>query len=209
MPYQRQRLPLRSGEHAGGRGRRARRRQLHRPHHSARTGGPHAATTPSADAAHPARHAHPGPSRAGGPARRLPGRLGHALRRARPARPVLPQDRHAGNDHLRGGLPGLCIPAAHAPGTAAGTTRPVRNLDHRAHRRRAGDGSGPPAGSGPPGPPTASAVTSATPIPAISVADRTWILLGYASPSAGGQFDVTLPSRNQALQLQRMLAAPS
>jgi hypothetical protein len=56
-----------------------------------------------------------------------------------------------------------------------------------------------------PGPSTASAVTSATPIPAISVAGRTWILLGYATPSAGGEFDVTLPSRNQALQLQRML----
>jgi hypothetical protein len=66
-----------------------------------------------------------------------------------------------------------------------------------------------PAGSGPPGPPTASATTSATPIPAISVAGRTWILLGFASPSAGGEFDVTLPSRNQALQLQRMLAASS
>jgi hypothetical protein len=60
---------------------------------------------------------------------------------------------------------------------------------------------------GPPGPPTASAVTSATPIPAISVAGRTWILLGYSTPSAGGEFDVTLPSRNQAFQLQRMLAA--
>ena len=46
-----------------------------------------------------------------------------------------------------------------------------------------------------------------TPIPAISVADRTWILLGYASPSAGGEFDVTLSSRSQALQLQRLLAA--
>jgi len=66
-----------------------------------------------------------------------------------------------------------------------------------------------PGPSGPPGPPTASAVTSATPIPTISVAGRTWVLLGYASPSAGGEFDVTLPSRNQALQLQRMLAAPS
>jgi hypothetical protein len=66
-----------------------------------------------------------------------------------------------------------------------------------------------PAGSGPPGPPTASAVTSATPIPTISVAGRTWVLLGYASPSAGGEFNVTLPSRNQALQLQRMLAASS
>ena len=64
-----------------------------------------------------------------------------------------------------------------------------------------------PGPSGPPGPPTASAVTSATPIPTISVAGRTWVLLGYASPSAGGEFDVTLPSRNQALQLQRILAA--
>ena len=61
----------------------------------------------------------------------------------------------------------------------------------------------------PPGSPTASAVTSATPIPTISVADHTWILLGYASPSADGAFDVTLPSRNQALQLQRILAAAS
>jgi hypothetical protein len=65
-----------------------------------------------------------------------------------------------------------------------------------------------PTAPGSPGPPAASAVTSATPIPAISVGGRTWILLGYASPSAGGEFDVTLPSRNQALQLQRMLAAP-
>jgi hypothetical protein len=66
-----------------------------------------------------------------------------------------------------------------------------------------------PAAPGHPGPPTASAVTSATAIPAISVAGRTWILQGYASPSAGGEFNVTLPSRNQALQLQRMLAASS
>jgi hypothetical protein len=66
-----------------------------------------------------------------------------------------------------------------------------------------------PTASVPPGPPTASAVTSATPIPTISVAGRTWILLGYATPSASGEFDVTLSSRNQALQLQRMLAASS
>jgi hypothetical protein len=65
-----------------------------------------------------------------------------------------------------------------------------------------------PASPGPPGPPTASAVTSATPIPAISVAGHTWILAGY-STLQGREFDVTLPSRNQALQLQRMLAAPS
>jgi len=62
-----------------------------------------------------------------------------------------------------------------------------------------------PTGSGPPGPPSASAVTSATPIPTVSVAGRTWVLLGYAAPSAGGQFDVMLPSRNQALQLYHLL----
>ena len=64
-----------------------------------------------------------------------------------------------------------------------------------------------PTAPGPPGPPTASAVTSATPIPTISVAGRTWILLGYGTRFADREFDVTLPSRNQALQLQRMLAA--
>jgi len=63
-----------------------------------------------------------------------------------------------------------------------------------------------PTAAGSPGPPTASAITSATPIPAISVAGRTWILLGYSAPE-GRKFDVTLPSRNQALQLQRILAA--
>jgi len=62
-----------------------------------------------------------------------------------------------------------------------------------------------PTGSGPPGPPSASAVSSATPIPTVSVAGRTWVLLGYAAPSAGGQFDVMLPSRNQALQLHHLL----
>jgi hypothetical protein len=63
-----------------------------------------------------------------------------------------------------------------------------------------------PMHSGPPGPPGASAVTSATPIPTISVAGRTWVLLGYGLPSADGQFEVTLPSRNQARQLHHMLA---
>ena len=65
-----------------------------------------------------------------------------------------------------------------------------------------------PTAPGPPGPPTGSVVNSATPSPTISVAGRTWILLGYATPQ-GREFDVTLPSRNQALQLQRMLAASS
>jgi hypothetical protein len=65
--------------------------------------------------------------------------------------------------------------------------------------------SGPPA---PPGPPSASAVTAATPTPTISVAGRTWILLGYGALE-GREFGVTLPSRDQALQLQRILAASS
>jgi hypothetical protein len=64
-----------------------------------------------------------------------------------------------------------------------------------------------PTASGPQGPPTASVVTSAATIPAISVADRTWVLLGFATRFAGREFEATLPSRNQALQLQRMLAA--
>ena len=88
-----------------------------------------------------------GPAPAG--LRRLPGRLGHAPRAE--SRPVLSQDRHAGNDHLRSGLPGLPIPAARAPRTA-GTTRPVRILDHPARRRRAGAGNSHPDGSRVPGP---------------------------------------------------------
>jgi hypothetical protein len=65
-----------------------------------------------------------------------------------------------------------------------------------------------PTASGPPGLHT-SVVTSATTIPTISVAGRTWILLGYGTRFADREFDVTLPSRNQALQLQRILAASS
>ena len=61
-----------------------------------------------------------------------------------------------------------------------------------------------PAAPGPPGPPSASAVTSGTPMPAISVAGRTWILQGYSIPE-GREFEVNFPSRNQALQLQHML----
>ena len=61
-----------------------------------------------------------------------------------------------------------------------------------------------PTAPGSPGPPTASAVNSATPMPAISVAGRTWILRGYSTPE-GREFEITLPSRNQARQLQRML----
>jgi hypothetical protein len=64
-----------------------------------------------------------------------------------------------------------------------------------------------PEASGPPGPPTATAVTPAATIPAISVAGRTWVLLGFATRFAGREFEATLSTQNQALQLQRMLAA--
>jgi len=55
------------------------------------------------------------------------------------------------------------------------------------------------------GPPTATsaATTSLT----ISVAGRTWVLAGFGTRFTGRQFEVALPSRNQALQLQRILAA--
>jgi hypothetical protein len=64
-----------------------------------------------------------------------------------------------------------------------------------------------PTAPGTPGPPTASVVTSATAIPAISVAGRTWVLRGFATRFTDRELEVILPSRNQALQLQRMLAA--
>ena len=62
---------------------------------------------------------------------------------------------------------------------------------------------------GSPGPPTSSAVTPATPIPAISVADRTWVLVGFTTRFTDQELEVFLSSRNQALQLQRLLAASS
>jgi len=54
------------------------------------------------------------------------------------------------------------------------------------------------------GPPIASAATTAL---TISVAGHTWVLVGFATRFAGREFEVALPSRNQALQLQRTLAA--
>jgi hypothetical protein len=82
----------------------------------------------------------------------------------------------------------ITVPAADAPALAAVTTAVT----------------GPPR---PPtqGPPAASAATSAL---TISVAGRTWVLVGFGTQFAGRQFEVALPSRNQALQLQRLLAAP-
>jgi hypothetical protein len=55
-----------------------------------------------------------------------------------------------------------------------------------------------------PGPPTTSAATSTL---IISVADRAWVLVGFATRFTGREFEVALSSRDQALQLQRILAA--
>jgi hypothetical protein len=65
-----------------------------------------------------------------------------------------------------------------------------------------------PTAPGPPGPPTARVVTSAAAIPAVSLAGRTWVLIGFTTRFADRELEVFLPSRSQALQLQRMLAAP-
>ena len=54
------------------------------------------------------------------------------------------------------------------------------------------------------GPRTTSAATTAL---IISVAGRTWALVGFATRFAGRQLEVALSTRNQALQLQRILAA--
>ena len=56
-----------------------------------------------------------------------------------------------------------------------------------------------------PGPPTTSAATSAL---TVTVAGRTWGLVGFATRITGRQLEVALPTRNQALQLQRTLTAP-
>jgi hypothetical protein len=65
-----------------------------------------------------------------------------------------------------------------------------------------------PTASGPPGPPTAGVASSAAAIPAVSVAGRTWVLIGFTTRFTDRELEVFLPSRDQALQLQRMLAAP-
>jgi len=64
-----------------------------------------------------------------------------------------------------------------------------------------------PTAPGSTGPPTASTVTSATAIPAISVADRTWVLVGFSTRFTDRELEVFLSSRSQALQLQSTLAA--
>lgn len=82
----------------------------------------------------------------------------------------------------------ITVPAADAPTLTAVTTA-VTGPQHPS-----------------PGPPTAttSATNSAL---TISVADRTWVLAGFATRFTGREFEVALSSRNQALQLQRTLAA--
>ena len=57
------------------------------------------------------------------------------------------------------------------------------------------------------GPPTAT-TSAATTALTISVAGRTWVLAGFGTRFTGRQLEVALSSRNQALQLQRILAAP-
>ena len=57
------------------------------------------------------------------------------------------------------------------------------------------------------GPPTAT-TSAATTALTISGAGRTWVLAGFGTRFAGRQLQVALPSRSQALQLQRILAAP-
>ncbi|MGD0558421.1 MAG: hypothetical protein ABSA93_26030 [Streptosporangiaceae bacterium] len=64
-----------------------------------------------------------------------------------------------------------------------------------------------PTASGSPSSPIASVVTSAATIPAVSVAGRTWVLIGFTTRFTDRELEVFLPSRNQALQLQGMLAA--
>jgi hypothetical protein len=80
----------------------------------------------------------------------------------------------------------ITVPAADAPALTAVTTA----------------ATGPQRSS--PGPPTTSASNSAL---TISVAGRTWVLAGFATRFTGREFEVSLSSRNQALQLQRILAA--
>ena len=82
----------------------------------------------------------------------------------------------------------ITVPAADAPALTAVTTTVT----------------GPQGPPGTPGLPTAGAATSAL---IISVAGHTWALVGFGTRFAGRQLELALPSRNQALQLQRILAS--
>jgi hypothetical protein len=80
----------------------------------------------------------------------------------------------------------ITVPAADAQALTAVTTTVT--------------GPQPPPG----GPPTTGPATSAL---FIRMDGRTWALVGFATRFAGRQLEVALPSKNQALQLQRQLAA--
>ena len=82
----------------------------------------------------------------------------------------------------------ITVPAADAPALTAVTTTVT----------------GPQRPPGPQGPPVASVATSAL---IISAAGRTWVLVGFGTRFTGRELEVALSSRNQALQLQRILAA--
>jgi hypothetical protein len=62
--------------------------------------------------------------------------------------------------------------------------------------------------TGPPGPVTGAPQSSAaTSDLTVSVADRTWALIGYAIRPSGREFEVFLSGRELALQLQQVLAS--
>jgi hypothetical protein len=57
--------------------------------------------------------------------------------------------------------------------------------------------------------PVASTVSASQPVPAISVAGHTSLLVGFTIGSTGREVEVLLGSRNQALQFQRTLVSAS
>ena len=59
------------------------------------------------------------------------------------------------------------------------------------------------------GPVASSVPMDGAPVFGISVAGRTWIPVGFSTPSSTGQLEIMLSSRTQALQLQRALAPAS
>jgi hypothetical protein len=57
--------------------------------------------------------------------------------------------------------------------------------------------------------PVTSTVSASQPVPAISVAGHTSLLVGFTMGSTGREVEVLLSSRNQALQFQRALVSAS
>jgi hypothetical protein len=89
----------------------------------------------------------------------------------------------------------IAVPAADAPAVTAVIT--------------AAEGQGSAGAQGTSGDrgPVASAVPASQPVPAISVAGQTSLLTGFTMRFTGREVEVFLASRDQALQLQRILAA--